>query len=113
MEEYDPYAVAVALRLKCEKNIYDILPTQELKDGFIDKWKTVDKFDYCEDAGYSIPSAYYIVAAIHNETDHVKRINGEIKDTPMIYKLQNEVIRAALKGIFKYDGTPIPHNALL
>ena len=112
-EEYDPYAVAVALRLKCEKNIYDILPTQELKDGFIDKWKTVDKFDYCEDAGYSIPSAYYIVAAIHNETDHVKRINGEIKDTPMIYKLQNEVIRAALKGIFKYDGTPIPHNALL
>lgn len=62
---------------------------------------------------YGIPSAYYIVAAIHNEADHVKCINGEIKDTPMIYKLQNEVIRTALKGVFKYDGAPIPYNALL
>lgn len=111
-EEYDPYAVAVALRLKCEKNVYENLPTQELKDGFLGKWKTADKFDYCEESGYAIPSAYYIVAAIHNETDHVKRINGEIKDTPMIYKLQNEVISSVLKDVFMYDGTPIPYNAL-
>lgn len=112
-EDYDPYAVAIALRLKCEKNIYNTLATQELKDGFVATKKTIDKFDFCEDAGYTIPSSYYIVAAIHNEADHVKNNNGIIKDTPMIYKLQNAVIQNVMKHIFKFDGTPIPYDALL
>lgn len=112
-EDYDPYAVAVALRLKSEKNSYDMLQTQELKNGFIATNKTVDKFNYCEEAGLPIPSSYYIVAAIHNEADHVKTNNGVINDTPMIYKLQNEVIRSVLKKVFRYDGTPIPYDALL
>lgn len=112
-EDYDPYAVSVALRLRCEKNVYNELSTQELKDGFVDKWKTIDKFEYCEESGYEIPSSYYIVAAIHNETDHVKYTNGVVKDTPMVYKLQNEVIRRVLMGIFKYKGSPIPDDNLL
>lgn len=113
-EDYDPYAVAIALRIKCEKECYELLDSQELRDAFInEEWKTVDKFDFCERAGLVIPSTFYIVAAIHNESDHVKTVNGVIKDTPMVYKLQNEVIQNVMKGLFCFDGTPVPDNCFL
>ncbi len=112
-EDYDPYAIAISLRLKCEKNIHDSLVTQKLKDGFVDTQETIEKFHYCEEAGITIPSSYYIVAALHNEASHVKYNDGVIKDTPMVYKLQNEVIRSILKGIFNYtEGVPVSYDAL-
>ena len=110
-DDYDPYAVAIALRIKCEKECYEQLNTQELRSSFInEEWKTVDKFDFCERAGLVIPSSFYIVAAIHNESDHVKTVGGVIKDTPMVYKLQNEVIQNVMRELFRFDGTPVPED---
>lgn len=112
-EDYDPYAVAISLRLKCEKNAYESLLSQDLKDGFIGTKETIEKLHFCEDSGSPIPSSYYIVAALHNEASHVKYNDGVIKDTPMIYKLQNEVIRSILKSIFNYtEGVPVLYDAL-
>lgn len=70
---YDPYAVAVALRLKVEKTMYLSLSNQNLKDAFIGTHKTNDKLEFCENNGIMVPDAYFIVNSIHNSTDHLKQ----------------------------------------
>ena len=70
---YDPYAVAVALRLKVEKTMYLSLSNQNLKDAFIGTHKTNDKLEFCENNGIMVPDAYFIVNSIHNSADHLKQ----------------------------------------
>lgn len=108
-DSYDPYAVAVALRIRSEVIIYNLLPTQEIKDAFEDEKETKKKFAYAEDHGVVVPSPLYAVAAIHNEADHIRiDNNGNIKDTPMIYKLEHSVVRQIIAKLFNYcNGVPV------
>ena len=62
---YDPYAVAVALRLRVEKFMYISLSSQELKDDFVNTHKTNKKLDFCERNGIIVPDAFFIVNSIH------------------------------------------------
>ena len=70
---YDPYAVAVALRLKVEKTMYLSLSNQNLKVAYIGTHKTNDKLEFCENNGIMVPDAYFIVNSIHNSADHLKQ----------------------------------------
>ena len=63
---YDPYAVALALRLRVEKVMYDKLGSEQLKNDFVETHKTNEKLKFCEDNNIPVPDAYFIVNAIHN-----------------------------------------------
>ena len=102
-EMYDPYAVAMTLRIKIEKLVYEKLESEEQKKAFINTHMTKNKFEYAENEGICILDVYNIVNAIHNEADHIK-FNNETNtfvETPMVYKLQNIVIKGILKQIFQ------------
>lgn len=112
---YEPYAVAMALRHKVEKICYEkIEPT--LKNDFLERHKTIDKLDFCLDHGFDVPDVFYIVSAIHNEADHLKfdpNNPNEFLEKSMVYKLQNNVIKQALKKLFEYNGQPITIDTIL
>ena len=103
---YDPYAVALALRLRIEKVMYEELGSAQLKNDFVQTHKTNEKLKFCEDNNIPVPDAYFIVNAIHNSSDHLREnpITGKFEEKAMVYKLQNGVIKNVLKNLFKYQG---------
>ena len=103
---YDPYAVALALRLRVEKVMYDKLGSEQLKNDFVETHKTNEKLKFCEDNNIPVPDAYFIVNAIHNSSDHLREnpITGKFEEKSMVYKLQNGVIKNVLKKLFNYQG---------
>lgn len=103
---YDPYAVALALRLRVEKVMYAKLRSEQLKENFIITHKTNEKLKFCEDNNIPVPDAYFIVNAIHNSSDHlrVNPVKGKFEEKAMVYKLQNGVIKNVLKKLFNYQG---------
>lgn len=110
---YDPYAVALALRLRVEKLMYDNLP-DPLKQNFVDTPMTKKKFDYCIQNGIEVPDVFYIVTAIHNEADHLKFdvVNNRFIEKPMVYKLQNNAVTVILKNIFGWHGAPLDTSVI-
>ena len=106
---YDPYAVAMALRLRVEKILYDQLNSQALKDDFVNKKMTKNKFNFAEDNGVIVPDILNVVNALHNEADHLKydTVGHQYLEKSMVYKLQNNVINGILKNIFEWDGNNI------
>ena len=103
---YDPYAVALALRLRVEKLMYNKLDSEQLKNEFVVTHKTNNKLKFCEDNSILVPDAYFIVNAIHNSSDHLKEnsVTGKFEEKAMVYKLQNGVIKNILKKLFNYQG---------
>ena len=103
---YDPYAVALALRLRIEKVMYDKLGSEQLKNDFVETHKTNEKLKFCEDNNMPVPDAYFIVNAIHNSSDHLREnpVTGKFEEKAMVYKLQNGVIKNVLKKLFNYQG---------
>lgn len=114
-EEYDPYAVAVSVRLKSEINVYKKLTTIEQRKTFESTRETKKKFEKMEqDYGMSIPISYYVIAAIHNDADHVYiDKNGNIPDATIVYKLEHLVVKKIVESLFKYNkGIDIMIDAL-
>lgn len=114
-EEYDPYAVAVAVRLKSEINIYKQLKTSEQREMFEKTKETKKKFEKMEyDYGIAIPISYYVIAAIHNDADHIYiDSSGNIPDATIVYKLEHLVIKQIVKSLFEYkEGIDIMLDAL-
>lgn len=102
-KSYDPYAVAIALRLRIEKILYDTLCDED-KEGFIGTKMTRNKFAYCEEHGVDIPDVYNIINAIHSEADHLSYDDsrGEFEEKTMVYKLQNRVILNVIRELFNW-----------
>lgn len=114
-EEYDPYAVAVVVRLKSEINVYKLLKTPEQRDTFEKTKETKKKFEKIEyDFGIAIPVSYYVIAAIHNDADHIHIDScGNIPDATIVYKLEHLVVKKIVKSLFDYEeGIDITIDAL-
>lgn len=114
-EPYEPYAVAMALRHRVEKICYEKIEST-LKNDFLEIHKTTDKLDFCLDHGFDVPDVFYIVSAIHNEADHLKfdpNNPNDFLEKSMVYKLQNNVIKQALKKLFEYKGEPISVDSIM
>lgn len=109
LDEYDPYAVAMAVRLRIEKIMYETLPTQALKDGMVNECMTKNKMKYCADNGFEMPEVFNIANAIHNDADHLKFDAEQNKyiERPMVYKLQNHSIHTMISHLFEWEGTLI------
>lgn len=102
---YDPYAVAIALRLRVEKVMYSDLPNQALKDAFVETHTTNKKLEFCEDNGIIVPDAYFIVNSIHNSADHLKQnqVTGVFEEKQMVYKLSNNIVYHIIANLFDYN----------
>lgn len=98
--KYDPYAVAMALRLRVEKIAYNMLTSMDLKDEFMKQNETRDRIQFCFDKGIQIPETLNMVNAIHNEANHLE---NEEQDVSVIYKLQNNVIKDMIRKIFEWN----------
>ncbi len=109
---YDPYAVSLAIRIATEKKVYDNLDNDDDKNEFVnirDKG-TKDKMEFAEGKGKIIPDAYYILSLIHGESDHIEYDENtkQFKEKPVIYKLNNTVVKHMVAELFDYEhGTDV------
>ncbi|MBR4689764.1 MAG: ATP-binding protein [Bacteroidales bacterium] len=114
---YDPYAVSLAIRIATEKKVYDSLDNDCDKNEFVnirDKG-TKDKMEFAEEKGKMIPDAYYILSLIHGESDHIEYDENtkEFKEKPVVYKLNNIVVKHMVAELFDYkEGIDVPKSKL-
>lgn len=101
--QYDPYAVSLGIRYRVEKIMYDSFDDDNEKLDFINTHQTDKKLKYAEEHSTLIPDAYYYLSAIHNEADHLKRLNEE---KSCVYKLNHPVIFNIVKELFN-NSSPI------
>lgn len=92
-QDYDPYAVAFAVRVRVEKIVYDLISDEDIKLEFLAKNMSYDKIDICFKHNIQIPFFYMLVIAIGNEADHLHEIDGVYQEKGMIYKLKNNIIK--------------------
>ncbi len=114
---YDPYAVSLAIRIATEKKVYDNLDNGCDKNEFVNVRNkgTKDKMEFAEEKGKMIPDAYYILSLIHGESDHIEYDENtkEFKEKPVVYKLNNIVIKHMVAELFDYEyGTDVPISKL-
>lgn len=100
--DYDPYAVATAVRILEEKKLYEALEDDK-KPGFIDTYETLRKIEYCENNGINVPDSYRFVTSIHNEADHcTANPDGTFKEKGMVYSLKNKSVKDIISNIIGY-----------
>ena len=108
---YDPYAVSLAIRIATEKRVYDSFDNEADKNEFVNnRDKGIqDKMDFAEGKGKMIPDAYYILSLIHGESEHIEfDVNTmQFNEKPVIYKLNNIVVKHMVAELFDYNGTDI------
>lgn len=97
--EYDPYAVCFALRLACEKKIYEQL-NNEQKPIFLETKTTKKKLEKAEEMRVNVPFTYYLLGVIYNDADHLRENEQERN---CVYKLDNLIIRHMVKTMFGKD----------
>lgn len=97
-EQFDPFAVCAALRVKIEEKIYGEIQSQEFKNEFLSTHKTRSKLDKAKEGGVSPPESYYLLGIIYNEGMHWRDNKDNI--SPIASKLENLVIKNMIKEIF-------------
>ena len=97
-EDYDPFAVCCAVRVKIEENIYNKLKEED-KEQFLKTHETRKKIDFAESKGVSSPEIYYLLGIIYNEGMHWK--NNYDNVTPIVTTLTNLTIKQMIKEVFE------------
>lgn len=97
-EDYDPFAVCCAVRVKIEENIYNKLKEED-KEQFLKTHETKKKIDFAESKGVSSPEIYYLLGIIYNDGMHWK--NNYDNVTPIVTKLTNLTIKQMIKEVFE------------
>ena len=98
-EDYDPFAVCCAVRVKIEENVYNRLNKEEDKVLFLDTHKTREKLDFAESKGVSSPEICYLLGIIYNDGMHWK--NNYDNVTPIVTNLANLTIKQMINEVFK------------
>ena len=98
-EDYDPFAVCCAVRVKIEENVYNRLNKEEDKVLFLDAHKTRKKLDFAESKGVPSPEIYYLLAIIYNKGVHWEEDKDNV--TPIVNALTNLAIKQMIKEVFK------------
>lgn len=103
-QEFDPLAVCCGVRVRIEKNVYDLITDITHKDSFLNVYTsgTSDKLDFAESIGVQVNESYYFLGILYNETLHWKDErdnNGNI--APAMGKLKNLTLKRLVKMVFK------------
>lgn len=68
---FDPLAVCSGVRRQVEKLSFDLIE-DEFEDDFLSTHKTVNKLQFAQSTGVSVPEVYFLLAVIYNDAMHVR-----------------------------------------
>ena len=94
--DFDPYAICIATRIRVEKLAYDKLNSGN-QNEFINTHKTTEKLKFAESVGADIPDIFYLLGIIYNDACHMNK--SEI-DKPIIYRLNHIGIKNLIRKLF-------------
>lgn len=97
-EDYDPFAVCCAVRVKIEELTYNMINNEQDKKEFLNTHKTKEKLDYAQSKIENIPESFYLLGVIYNEAMHWKDNQDNI--TPVVTKLKNLTIKNMIRKIY-------------
>ena len=97
-EEYDPFAVCCAVRVKIEELTYNRLETPASQQAFVITKKTRPKLEYAETLGFSSSETYYLLGIVYNDGMHWH--DGQDNISPIASKLENLTIRNLISEVF-------------
>ena len=98
-ENYDPFAVCCAVRVKIEENVYNRLNKEEDKVLFLGTHETRKKLNFAESKGVPSPEIYYLLGIIYNKGMHWEEDKDNV--TPIVNALTNLAIKQMIKEVFK------------
>jgi len=97
-KSYCPYSVCIALRVKIEKNIFDLFSNLADKKSFLEINMTKNKLNYAIEKGFNVDEIYYLLGVIYNEVIHLKNYTNN--NSPLVNKLDNIIIKNLIKEVF-------------
>lgn len=107
-QDYDPYAVSFAIRIRIEKTAYDSIAVPAVRTDFLAANDSFAKIKVCTDNNIKVPTFYMMVLAIGNESAHLKMINGSYEEKEMVFKLRNLSVKRIVEQVFdKQEGAPV------
>lgn len=103
-QEYDPLAVCCGVRVRIEKNVFNLIIDTVHKNSFLNQCTsgTSDKLEFAENIGIQVNESYYFLGILYNESLHWKEErdkNGNI--APAMGKLRNMTLKRLVKMVFK------------
>lgn len=94
--EYDPILVCCGVRLRIEKNAYDLLEPA-YRNEFLNENKTTNKLVFAKEKGANIPEVYFLLSIIYNEAMHLDPQCKKL--SPIKCKLTNKVIHKMISEL--------------
>jgi hypothetical protein len=98
-QSYDPISVGIALRIRVEKIVHDLLPENK-KEEFLNEHGTVKKLDLAENNNIDVHEYFYLLHTIYNGTPHLVSANYD-NFTPWFTKLDNKTVKNMIHEISK------------
>lgn len=99
---FDPIKVALAIRIKIEKMIYNEV-SPNLRDKLIEEHTTKGKIEFADSYNLEVPEIYYILSPVYNDILHLSNNNDVVKQKMVscyLY-LNNRLIRQMVKLVFQ------------
>lgn len=102
-QDFDPYAVCLALRLKCERNIWERLSEAD-RVGFLETDKTREKLKFAEEKDIEVPPIYYMLALVFNGAMHFdQQDKQQLMEQAMAFQLSHPSIWHMCQELFDYQ----------
>lgn len=98
-ENFCPFAVCGAVRVKIEHIVYNKLKNNDSRTKFLNTHGTRKKLKEAEEL-VVVPESYYLLGIIYNEGMHWKEHQDNI--SPIASKLENKVIQKLINDIMDY-----------
>lgn len=70
-KNFDPLAVCSGVRRQVEQSSFDLL-AEESQEEFLSTNKTVNKLQFAQSVGVTVPEVYFLLAVIYNDAMHVR-----------------------------------------
>jgi len=97
---YDTIAVCIALRVIIENLAYELLNDPVHKNVFINNINgTKNKLEFCISKGRNIPSSYFLLGLIYNNSLHLKP--GQDITKQLSIKLDNQIIKNMIRNVYE------------
>lgn len=97
-ENFDALAVCIAVRVRIERRVYELLVSDEQRMQFVSTHKTKEKLNFASAHIPSIPETYFLLGLIHNANLHWKQ--GKDFVTPLATKLGHPTIKNLIAELF-------------
>ena len=103
LNTFDPIKVALAIRIKIEKMIYNKV-SSNLRDKLIEEHTTKRKIEFADSHNFEVPEIYYILSPVYNDILHLPNNNDVVVKQKMVscyLYLNNRLIRQMVKLVFQ------------